>query len=60
VQRASRRTQPYRKGSGRQAGRPLRAMLAGKPVLMQNPQDVKREMQRRFHKRKRLRDRIRS
>lgn len=50
---ASRRTQPYRRGSRtRVAGDALSAMTRGRDFGGKNPQDVNRETQRR-HKRRR-------
>lgn len=57
--RATRRTQPYRKGQARQPGRSLSAMLRGSSPTMGNPQDTKRKLTKRFHRRKRLAERIR-
>jgi hypothetical protein len=57
--RPTRRSQPYRKGVPRPQGRTLAAMLRGSSATMGNPQDVQREMTKRWHRRKRLADRIR-
>jgi hypothetical protein len=51
--RPTRRTQPYRKkGLGRPGGRPLAAMLAGRTVTGHNPQDAKRELEKRARRKK--------
>jgi hypothetical protein len=43
----SHRTQPFRRGSGREAGPALSAMLRGRSAFGQNPQDLHRHMQKR-------------
>lgn len=44
--KASRRTQPYRKGMPRAPGPAMQAMIRGKPLGMPNPADRKRAAQR--------------
>lgn len=55
---ATRRTQPYRKGLGRQPGLALSAMLKGRPQVGLNPADVTRMAQKKARARKRLRDQL--
>lgn len=57
---SSRRTQPYRKGTGRQAGLALSAMLKGRPQVGLNPADVTRMAQKKARARKRLREQLRA
>lgn len=51
----SRRSQPYRKGTGRQPGLALSAMLKGRPQVGINSADVMRMAQKKARARKRLR-----
>lgn len=46
----NRSTQPYRSGA-RRPGAALAAMLRGKPQYLPNPQDLKRQTQRRTRRR---------
>ena len=43
----TRRTQPYRRKLGRQAGPSLSAMLKGAPLGLPNPMDLQRQMLKR-------------
>lgn len=56
--RATRRTQPYRKGTARQPGGALSAMVAGKPFYLGNPADVQRNTAKMAKRRKSRRDRL--
>lgn len=49
---ASRRTQPYRRNTGRPKGPALDAMLRGRDAAGRNPMDVQRKAQRAARKRK--------
>lgn len=55
----TRKTQPYRKGAPRPQGRTLAAMLRGAKLDGHNPMDLQREIQKQFHRRKKLSQRIR-
>lgn len=54
VRRATRRTQPHRKGKQRPAGPALRAMRRGRPAYAPNPQDTKRQLQKKRRKKVRV------
>jgi hypothetical protein len=56
----SRRSQPYRKHTGRKGGLALSAMLKGRPQVGINPADVTRMAQRKARDRKRLRHKLRA
>jgi hypothetical protein len=45
------RAQPFRRGSGREKGPTLDAMVKGAPAFLPNPQDAKRAAQKRSRRR---------
>lgn len=55
---ATRRAQPYRRGTGRNGGLALSAMLKGRPMVGFNPADVTRMAQKKARGRKRLREQL--
>jgi hypothetical protein len=56
----TRRSQPYRKHTGRKPGLALSAMLKGRPQVGINPADVTRMAQKKARARKRLRHQLRA